>query len=105
MKLSDIADQFQLESLGDTNIEITGIAGLEGASDQDLSFLFSAKYYDLLLVSDAAAVILRPQDAVRTQKPRLLSENPRMSWARIATLFDPAPPVMPVIDGSAEISP
>ena len=103
MKLRDIADQFQLESVGDADVDITGIASLEGASDQDLSFLFSPKYYDSLLVSDAAAVILRPKDVALTQKPRLLSENPRMSWARIAALFDPAPLAIPVIERSAEI--
>ena len=37
MKLSDIADQFQLERVGDADVEITGIASLEGASDQDLN--------------------------------------------------------------------
>ena len=104
MKLSDIADQFQLESLGNTNVEITGIAGLEGASPQQLSFLFSPNYRDLLDGSQAGAVVLRPEDAELTDKPRLLSANPRMAWARIATLFDPAPLVMPVIEPTAVIS-
>ena len=104
MKLSDIADQFQLESLGNTDVEITGIAGLEGASKQQLSFLFSSNYRDLLAGSQAGAVVLRPEDAALTDKPRLLSANPRMAWARIATLFDPAPLAMPVIDPGAMIS-
>ncbi len=104
MKLSDIADQFQLESLGNTDVEITGIAGLEGASRHQLSFLFSPKYCDLLAGSQAGAVVLRPEDAGRTHKPRLLAANPRLAWARIASLFDPAPLVMPGIASSAVIS-
>ena len=104
MKLSDIADQFHLESLGNTDVEITGIAGLEGASDNQLSFLFSSNYRDLLAESQAGAVVLFPEDAALTNKPRLLSENPRMAWARIALLFDPAPLAMPVIAPSAVIS-
>ncbi len=104
MKLSDIAEQFQLESLGNTDVEITGIAGLEGASEHQLSFLFSPNYCDLLADSQAGAVVLRPEDAALTDKPRLLSANPRMAWARIASLFDPAPLAMPVIAPSAVIS-
>ena len=91
MKLSDIAEQFQLESLGNTDVDITGIAGLEGALEHQLSFLFSSNYRDLLAVSQAGAVVLRPEDAALTDKPRLLSTNPRMAWARIASSFDPMP--------------
>ncbi len=104
MKLSEIKNQFQLESLGNTDVEITGIAGLEDASPGQLSFLFSSNYRDLLINSQAGAVVLRPEDAGLTDRPRLLSANPRMALARIAILFDPAPHVMPVIDPGATIS-
>lgn len=104
MKLGDIASQFQLELSGDAEVNITGIASLSEADATQLAFLFNSNYRDQLQDSDAAAVVLRPADADLTDIPCLLSENPRMAWAQIATLFDPAPLTMPFIDESAWIA-
>jgi UDP-3-O-[3-hydroxymyristoyl] glucosamine N-acyltransferase len=104
VKLSEIADQFQLESRGDTSVEIIGIAAVQDANAHQLTFLFSSQYRESLRSSDAAAVVLRPEDVSSTDKPVLISENPRMSWARIATLFESAPLAMPFIHPSAVIS-
>lgn len=104
MKLGDIANQFQLELCGDAEVEITGIASLSEAGEGQLAFLFNIRYRNQLHASKAAAVVLRSEDADLTDKPCLLSDNPRLSCARIATLFDPAPLAMPFIDQSARIS-
>ena len=104
MKLGDIASQFQLELSGDAEVNITGIASLSEADATQLAFLFNSNYRDQLQDSDAAAVVLRPADADLTDIPCLLSENPRMAWAQIATLFDLAPLTMPFIDESAWIA-
>ena len=104
MKLGDIANQFQLELSGDAEVEITGIASLSDAGASQLAFLFNAGYREQLRASGAAAVVLRPEDASLTDKPYLLSDNPRISCAQIAALFDPAPLAMPFVDESAWIS-
>lgn len=104
MKLGDIASQFQLELSGDAEVNITGIASLSEASDNQLAFLFNSNYRDQLQETKAAAVVLRPADAELSDLPCLMSDNPRMAWAKIATLFDPAPLVMPFIDESAWIA-
>lgn len=104
MKLSEIAEQFQLECRGDASIEIVGIASLQEAGAGQLSFLFNSSYRESAASTDAAAVVLRETDAACTDKPVLISGNPRMAWARIAALFDPQPIVMPFIDESAAIS-
>ena len=104
MKLSEIAEQSQIEFRGDTDVDIQGIAGLQDAGPEQLSFLFNRKYRHLLESTSAAAVVLREDDAPLTSKPVLISENPRMAWAKIAALFDPAPSAEPGIDQSAVIS-
>lgn len=104
MKLGEIASQFQLELSGDAEVNITGIASLSKADATQLAFLFNSNYRDQLQGSDAAAVVLRPGDADLTDKPCLLSNNPRMAWAHIATLFDSAPMSMPFIDETAWIA-
>lgn len=104
MKLSEIADQFQLELRGDADVEIRGIAGLRDAEADQLTFLFNSQYRDLMTDSRAAAIVVRPSDELDSGKSYLISDNPRMTWARIAALFDTSPLVMPFIDETAWIS-
>lgn len=104
MKLGDIAEQFHLPCRGDANVNVTGIAGLGDAAPHHLSFLFNTHYRSALADSQAGAVVLREEDAALTDKPVLIAENPRLAWARIATLFDPAPMGMPVISPNAMVS-
>lgn len=104
MKLGDIASQFQLECRGDTDIEISGIAGLKDATTNQLSFLFNPNYRDMLDATEAAAIVVRSEDSDLTDRPVLISDNPRMAWARIATLFDPAPQKMPLVEAGAFVS-
>ena len=85
-------------------MEISGIAGLLDATSEQLSFLFNPNYRDLLHESKAAAVVLRAEDAALTDKAVLISDNPRMAWANIATVFDPSPRRMPVIESGAHVS-
>jgi len=104
LKLSEIAAQFQLECRGGTDPEIRGIAGLQDATEGQLSFLFNSRYRGLLSTTGAVAVVVREADAVHTDLPVLISDNPRMAWARIASLFDPSPVAMPFVDDSAVVS-
>ena len=102
--MGDIAKQFQLELSGDAAVEITGIANLRDADANQLAFLFSASYRHLLQDSQAGAIVLRPEDAGLTDKPHLKADHPRLLWASVAALFDPAPVAMPFVDASAWIS-
>ena len=104
MKLSELANQLQLQYQGDANVEIRGIAGLQDAGPDQLTFLFNSRYKNLLEGCNAAAVVLREQDATGCKTNTILSENPRMTWAMVAGLFDPSPLVMPFVDEGAHIS-
>ncbi len=104
LKLGDIAEQLGLELRGDPLVEIHGIAALGAATTGELSFLFSPAYRTLLQNTAASAVILREQDADDCQIPVLISDNPRLAWARVATLFDSTPTPDGRIHPSAVIS-
>ena len=104
MKLTEIAEQFQLEYHGDADLEIRGIAGLRDAEADQLTFLFDNRYRALLSESQAGAVVVRAADATDGSRNYLIADNPRLACARIATLFDTAPLVMPFIDETAWIS-
>ncbi len=91
LTLGEIAERLGLELRGDPDVEITGIASLSDAGSGQLTFLFSSAYRQYLAESKASAVILRSADAEAAAIPALVSDNPRMSWAHVASLFDPTP--------------
>lgn len=104
LTLGEIADQFQLECIGDSHVEIDGIASLQDASASQLSFLFSSIYKDLLITTGAAAVVVQPKNVTDAPCSVLVADNPRMAWARIAALFDMAPPMNSTVAPSAVVS-
>ncbi len=93
MKLSlrEISDRFDLSLHGDGSVEITNIASIENAGQGDLVFLFSSAHRQRLAFSRASAVVIREKDSADCELPCLISDQPRLAWARIATLFDPLP--------------
>ncbi|MBW4023589.1 MAG: UDP-3-O-(3-hydroxymyristoyl)glucosamine N-acyltransferase [Proteobacteria bacterium] len=90
-----------------------GIAPLQTAGPSEISFLTNGKYRDILTGSRAGAVLLDPSLAhlVPSGSIPLVSKQPVIAWARVASLFHPPPPVQPgvhptaVVDPSARIAP
>ena len=105
ISLGDIAQALNLTLIGDQSVQISGIASLANAGPDQLSFLFNSAYKPLLGESRAAAVVLRQADAAGCSIPVLVSEQPRMTWALIARLFDPTPKPDGQIHPAATIHP
>jgi UDP-3-O-[3-hydroxymyristoyl] glucosamine N-acyltransferase len=105
LTLGEIARKLKLELQGDPSISISGLAGLEEAGPEHLSFLFNTSYQSRMLTSKAAAVVLRKTDAIDCEVSVLISDNPRLAWANIAKLFDPKPLPNLKIHETAVISP
>ncbi len=91
LSLGEIARELDLELRGDSSVEISGIANLLDAGPGQLTFLFSSSWRPHLKDTRASAVVLRREDAEDCPIAALISAQPRMSWARIAALFDPTP--------------
>ena len=91
LTLREIADQFGLQVIGDASTEVHGIAGLVDAKPGELSFLFNASYKKHLASSMASAIVLRESDSADCNIPALISSQPRLAWAQIASLFDKTP--------------
>lgn len=102
--LGEIAEKLNLELRGDSSIEIGGIANLLEARPGQLTFLFSAAWRPHLEDTQASAVVLREEDADGCPIPALISPQPRMAWANVATLFDPTPCPTGVIHPGAVVS-
>ena len=84
-----------------------GIAPLQTAGPDEVSFLDNRKYAAELSKTRAGAVIVAADQ--RASVPEgcvaIVSPNPYESWARVAALFHPTPPARPGTHASAVVDP
>ena len=103
MKLAAIARHLDCKLEGDGEVEILGAAGIEEAGPEDLTFLSNPKYLSKVRSCQAGAIIVS-SDSPATDIPRLISENPYLSFARVIELFYRPPEVIPGIHPAATIA-
>ncbi|MCW8932168.1 MAG: UDP-3-O-(3-hydroxymyristoyl)glucosamine N-acyltransferase [Gammaproteobacteria bacterium] len=70
---------------GDSEVTISGIATLELAKNSDLSFFTNRKYHKYLLSTEASIVILHPDDVKHCPTNAILTDDPYLAYAKIAT--------------------
>ncbi len=104
IKLGELAAQFQCELVGDPDVIIDNVAGLQNAGPRSLSFLSNPKFRKQLAATSAAAVVLRPEDAQDSPAASLISDNPYADYARMAAIIHPRPAYAPGIAASAAIA-
>ena len=103
MLLREIAEKLSLELKGQGEIEIQGLAGLEEAGPEELSFLSNPRYVTKLKDSRAGAIIMSPE-APDVSVPALISDNPYLSFAQAIELFYQSPKPIPGIHPTAWIA-
>lgn len=86
--LQEVADFVRARVVGDTKLSITGIASLGAATSGDLVFVEDEKHLPAALASNAAAVIVGSiPGGHQSTKPLLISDQPRLAFARAAELL------------------
>ena len=82
-----------------------GVAPLQTAGPEHVSFVDNKRYAGLLAETRAGAVILVPAlaDRLPAGTAAMLAEEPYAAWARVAALFHPPPPVEPGVHASAVV--
>ena len=111
--LKVIADTAGGFAASDPDKVFEGIAPLQSAGRNHISFLDNRRYAPLLDVTRAGAVIVHPdmRDRVPESAIAIVTKEPYAAWARVAALFHPAPATSPgihpsaVVDESAAIDP
>jgi UDP-3-O-[3-hydroxymyristoyl] glucosamine N-acyltransferase len=93
-----LADEFDLL--------LEGLAPLQTAGPNEVSFLDNRRYASALDRTLAGAVIVHPEMAARVPAATvaILTSEPYAGWARVAALFYPVPPVSPGIHPSAIVA-
>jgi UDP-3-O-[3-hydroxymyristoyl] glucosamine N-acyltransferase len=105
LTLAQIAARLGGRVAGDSEVLIRQVASLESAGAGQIAFLANPKYRARLTTTRAAAVVLAPAAEALTDLPRLVSENPYATFARISQLLNPAVPPQPGVDASARVAP
>ena len=101
MKLRELSARLGCELRGDGEVEIRGVAGLEQAGPDDLSFLANPRYADKLEATRAGAVIVAAAHARRL--PCLVSDNPYLAFTRAVALVRPPERKAPGVHPSAQV--
>ena len=85
---------------------LEGVAPLQTAGPNEVSFLDNRRYASVLDRTLAGAVIVHPDMAARvpTTAVAIVTSEPYAGWARVAALFYPVPPPAPGIHPSAMVA-
>ena len=85
---------------------LEGVAPLQTASPNEVSFLDNRRYASALDQTSAGAVIVHPDMAARVPAGTMAirTTEPYAAWARVAALFYPLPPISPGIHPSAIVA-
>ncbi len=110
MKLSEIASKLGCRLIGESEVEIHRVAGIDEAETGDLTFVANRKYVGHIKTTRASAIILA-DDLPTVSIPSLRTHNPYLAFARALEFFytPPAPPPgihsTAVVAGDATIGP
>jgi len=90
----------------DVELLLAGIAPLQTAGPNEVSFLDNRRYASALDQTSAGAVIVHPDMAARVPRTAvpIVTSEPYAAWARVAALFYPVPPPSAGIHRSAIVA-
>ena len=88
IKLSELAEAHGLQFIGDGETIIDGVGTLSDATSSQLSFLSNPAYRSQLANTKAGVVLVKPDQADDCPVNALLSDDPYVSYALMAHLFD-----------------
>lgn len=104
LSLGELVGQLGGELVGDPTVRVRQIASIESAGSGELTFLSNPKFASALANSAASAFILSPKAADLTSRPRILTPDPYLYFARAAQLFNPPRRPAPGLQPGAIVS-
>lgn len=104
MKLGELAWRLGAELRGDSEIEVTGVKGIEDAGPSEITFVANPKYAGLARKTKAAAVLVEPEfSEIETATLRL--KNPYHAFSRALGMFYQPPAYVPGVHPTAVVDP
>ena len=103
--LSEIVSRFGGELLDDNGVTVAAVAPLDRAGPREIAFVSQPKYLRDVEASQAGALILPPEGRDSSRRPRIVTPNPYLYFARVSALLNPAPQPAPGIHPAASVHP
>ncbi|HEV2109951.1 MAG TPA: UDP-3-O-(3-hydroxymyristoyl)glucosamine N-acyltransferase [Gammaproteobacteria bacterium] len=103
--LAELAARCGGELRGDGSVRVSSVATIQNAAPGSIAFLANPHYRKFLASTGASALILSPADARDCALPALVTPNPYLLYARVATLLAPAPSERRGVHPAAHVDP
>ena len=103
--LAELAALVGGELTGDPGLRLDGVAALEEAGPEQISFFSNRKYRAAFLATRAGAVVVEPDAEAPAGRALLRVANAYLAFARISTLFHPPRAAAPEIAPEAVVHP
>jgi UDP-3-O-[3-hydroxymyristoyl] glucosamine N-acyltransferase len=104
MTLGELAVRFGCELRGDPSASVDSVAALATAGPRSVAFLANPKYVAQLGSTRAGVVILDEKSAPSSPVSVLIATHPHATYARVATLLHPDPPLEPGVHEAAVVA-
>jgi UDP-3-O-[3-hydroxymyristoyl] glucosamine N-acyltransferase len=101
--LGELAEALQARLEGDPSRVVTGVAPLESAGPDEISFLTDSRYHDAARASRAGAFLV-PPDVADLPGPMLRCPAPQQALIALVGLFHPPAPPPAGVDPSAVVA-
>lgn len=103
--LAELATRCGGEVRGDGGVRVHVVATIQNATTGSIVFLANPHYKRFLATTQASAVILSPADAAEATIPALVTKNPYLLYARVATLLAPQATELKGVSPGAHVDP
>jgi UDP-3-O-[3-hydroxymyristoyl] glucosamine N-acyltransferase len=106
MRLAELAERTGARLEGDPEIEITGAAGLDEATEGQVTFLANPRYTPRVRTTRASAIYVAERVELERRDIAILrARDPYLAYTRALRLFHPEPTFEPSIHPTAVIDP
>jgi UDP-3-O-[3-hydroxymyristoyl] glucosamine N-acyltransferase len=85
--LDELAKKTNTSLVGDPAKRISGVSDLEGASENEVSFLANSRYMSQMLATNAGCVVIGKEVELQENRNFLISENPSHTFQQLIELF------------------
>jgi UDP-3-O-[3-hydroxymyristoyl] glucosamine N-acyltransferase len=103
MTLTELAERLGCRLVGDGDLDIEGVAGIEAATSTQITFLSNPRYASLVATTGAGAIIVG-QELAGAALAQLISSNPYLDFARALEIFYQGPAVTAGIHATAVVA-
>lgn len=102
--LGELATRFGCRLIGNPDTVVARLASLQNAGPDALSFLSNPALREQLRATNAAAVIVRADEADALSTAAIICDDPYVTYARMASVVSPPPEFPAGVHGSAAIA-